>query len=324
MECRDSSPLYDFLSRKIAGDEEILKLAMSGETGQPAPNLLFASVQDLLLRGEEHELSRFYPSITDVPDVPENSWNAFRDFCGTYRQQVTQLMQTRRVQTNEIRRCAYLFPVFSHIYARTGTPLSMIEIGTSAGLQLLWDRYSYSYGDGHVYGSTESDVHLTSEVTGQLDMNLRQVPPVAARTGVDLNVLDVTADSDRRWLDALIWPEHSRRREQFTQACRIMEKDPVPLVEGDGVKLLPKIASGMPDSGPLVVFHTHVANQMPEDVKQTLLETVYELGRERDVYHVYNNMHDRLLHADAYLRGNVKYQTVGKTDGHARWFEWTL
>jgi hypothetical protein len=323
-ECHDASPLYEFLSQKTSDDEEMLDLASSAaQSGQPMPNLFFAAVHAVLLTGTDHPLARYYPSLTSEADLPEKSWKAFRDFCEKYQEKIKSIMQTRRVQTNEIRRCAYLYPVFCHIYEKTGKPLSMIEIGTSAGLQLLWDRYAYSYGGTKVFGKTDSPVRIDSEVTGSLSLP-DAPPPVAAKTGVDLNVLDVGSEEDRRWLDALIWPEHHERRALFKQASRQMQEEKVSLVEGDGVALLPKLASGMPDTTSLVIFHTHVANQMPEEVKESLLESVSELGRIREVFHVYNNISDRLLHLDAYRPGSTDHQTIGKTDGHGRWFEWTL
>ena len=52
-------------------------------------------------------------------------------------------MRTRRVQTNEIRRCSYLMPAFRITVSidSGGMPLGLIDVGASAGLNLLWDSY---------------------------------------------------------------------------------------------------------------------------------------------------------------------------------------
>jgi hypothetical protein len=53
-ECAGSSELYEFLSTKIAEDNEILELSSNAKEGQPVPNLLFGAVHYLLLKGNEH------------------------------------------------------------------------------------------------------------------------------------------------------------------------------------------------------------------------------------------------------------------------------
>lgn len=50
-------------------------------------------------------------------------------------------------QTNEIARSGMLLPGFLTIAHETGLPLSLHEIGSSAGLNLLFDRFFYRYGD---------------------------------------------------------------------------------------------------------------------------------------------------------------------------------
>lgn len=55
------------------------------------------------------------------------------------------ILQEKLVQTNEILRCAYLYPMMTDIYERHQKPLAFIEIGASAGLQLGMDHYNYTY-----------------------------------------------------------------------------------------------------------------------------------------------------------------------------------
>jgi hypothetical protein len=107
--------------------------------------LFFGAVHYLLLKGADHPLKDFYPSIVSNPKSYEDSFEYFKDFCLTHRNEIESILKTKLVQTNEIRRCAYLYPIFCTIYEKVKKPLALIEIGTSAGLQLLWDKYSYSY-----------------------------------------------------------------------------------------------------------------------------------------------------------------------------------
>lgn len=170
------------------------------------------------------------------------------------------------VQTNEVRRCAYLYPVFCWIYNKIKKPLSLIEIGTSAGLQLLWDQFSYSYGSQEVYGNRHSSIHLTSEIKGKnKPVLLFESPPVASKIGVDLHTNDLMDSDDYLWLKALIWPEHHDRMKLFDRAVILFKENPVKLLEGDGVALLPRITKNVPENSAVCIFHTHVANQIPKD-----------------------------------------------------------
>lgn len=159
-ECTDSSDLYKYLSLKIAEDEEILELSSYANGGQPVPNLFLAAVHYLLLQGREHKIRNYYPSIVERAEAPEGFFPDFKDFCFTYKDQILSILKGKIVQTNEVRRCGYLYPVFSHIYEKAQRPLALIEIGTSAGFQLLWDKYAYFYNSDEIYGDKQSTVHI--------------------------------------------------------------------------------------------------------------------------------------------------------------------
>ncbi|NHM30954.1 DUF2332 domain-containing protein [Neobacillus terrae] len=322
-ECKGSSHLYEYLSLKIAKDEQILDLCTYSRSGQPVPNLLFGAVHYLLLKGMEHYLKGFYPSI-DGARMPEGAFPYFKDFCLKYENEIISLLQTKLVQTNEVRRCAYLYPVFCFIFKKTKKPLAIFEIGTSAGLQLLWDKYSYSYTNyEEVVGNKSSKLHLASELKGENLPFINQTPPpVASRIGFDINAVDLTDENERLWLKSLIWPEHKERLMMFEKAASCFLDNPVSLIEGDGVTLLNKYAEKVSLENTVCIYHTHVANQMSAETKVLLLNKVDSIGKKRDVFHIYNNIQDKYLHLDYYIKGVMHEHTIAETDGHGRWFRW--
>src|SRR5699024_12305595 len=104
----------------------------------------------------------------------------------------------------------------------------LIEIGTSAGLQLLWNQYSYSYGSEDVYGKKFSDVHLHAEIKGDHQTTLLlDSPPVESKICVDLNINDLRKAEDYLWLKALSWPEHNKRIERYEKAVSLFKENPV-------------------------------------------------------------------------------------------------
>ncbi|MFC4560071.1 DUF2332 domain-containing protein [Virgibacillus kekensis] len=324
-ECKGSSRLYEHLASKVADDEYLLSLCSYVREGQPVPNMLFGAVHYLLLKGESHELADYYPSLTDSPGEPRDAFPSFKNFCKIHQEEIIPLMKHKLVQTNEVRRTGYLYPAFCFIYEKIKKPLALIEIGTSAGLQLFWDQYSYSYGSDQIYGNRSSEVHIDTEVRGNnFPFLLSESPPVISRTGLDLHINDVTDPEDYLWLKALIWPEHVERRKLFECAANYVNTNSVSLIEGDGITMLPETARDIPVDAAIVVFHTHVANQLSYQAKANLLRSIKDISGEREIFHLYNNIQDTDLHLDYFINSKEYKNKAGETDGHGRWFTWEL
>ncbi|WP_240507999.1 DUF2332 domain-containing protein [Virgibacillus indicus] len=325
-ECAGSSELYEHLSLKIAEDNELLELSSYVREGQPVPNLLLAAIHYLLLKGTVHKLRDYYPNLTERPKSLKNSFPNFKDFCSSHRDQIIPILGEKIVQTNEVKRCGYLYPVFSYIYEKVQKPLALIEIGTSAGLQLLWDKYAYSYNSDEIYGDKQSTVHIKSEIKGKNRQLSKNIPLVTDRYGLDLHINDLSNAEDSLWLNSLIWPEHKERRTLFTKAAACVRNNRYKLqfIEGDGVEKLPGLAEEIPDASAICIYHTHVANQMPPGVKHKLLANVKRISERRDVFHIYNNIWDGFLHLDSYINGREDNKVIAETDGHGSWFKWMV
>lgn len=323
--CLDSSPFYEHLVSEILQDEDMLDLSMNVRSGEPVADMFLGAVHYVLMRGVDHPLALYYPSISDRPKPVEEMYPHFVDFCAVYRGELVSLMQRKYVQTNEVSRSAYLYPVFSSIYSDEERPLALVEIGTGSGLQLFLDSYSYSYGDGRKHGKQDSNVHIESKLVGEPEKELSFIlPKINSRIGIDLHSIDVKKEEDRMWLEALIWPEHTERRELFEQAIENIHSDQVKWIEGDGIDTLESVVSRIPENEVLVVFHTHVANQFSEAEKDQLLERIETIGSKRPIYHVYNNIWDRNLHLDYVSPTSRSARIVGTTESHGRWFTWEM
>src|SRR5436190_938127 len=104
----------------------------------------------------------------NAPDTHNDPYPVFRDFCLDHAAEIRKLLETRRVQVNEIGRCAYFLPAFQVVAQRiSGEPMALVEVGASAGLNLLWDKYGYDYGDGFLYGVRDSEIVLPCRLRGE-------------------------------------------------------------------------------------------------------------------------------------------------------------
>src|SRR5581483_7818022 len=285
-ECRGSSPLYAQLSLVIAKDEDLLTLASAAPQGQPVPNLFFGAVHYLLLKGNSNSLADYYRSTTENPLPPESAYPSFREFCLRYRESIEHLLRTRRVQTNEVRRSTYLFLAFSIVgHLAPDRDLALIEIGASAGLNLLWDKYGYHYRDYGDFGDLASPVQLDCTFRGEKRPLLpNQVPKVSYRVGLDLNPIDVRNSEEALWLRALVWPEHQERVKLLQRAIQLAKQQPPELIAGDGIELLPGVVQKAPREAAVCVFHTYTVNQFSPANRVRLSALLAELPQGRESF----------------------------------------
>jgi hypothetical protein len=325
-ECQ-ASPLYERLSFGIAQDPELLGVAAQTQPGQPVPNLFLAAVHFLLLQGQQHPLAAFYPSLSPATPPAADPYPSFRSFCLEHREGILALISTRLVQTNEVNRCACLLPAFAVVAAHGhGRPLALVEIGASAGLNLLWDRYGYEYGTGRPYGEPRSPVQIGCTLRGhRLPPLPAALPPVATRLGIDLNPIDVCDPDAALWLRALVWPDEGGRAELLQRALQLAQQDPPRLLAGNALERLPEALATIPDDQTLCVFHTHTMNQFPAEARDCLAALLTERAVARDLYRIsiewLGQEHPRLECA-AFESGIQTESLLAYCGSHGEWLEW--
>ena len=118
-----ASPTYAELAYGVSMDDDLLEIAAHTRPHQPAPNMLFAAVQYLLLAGLDHPLAAHYSIIAGEERPMTPAFPHFRDFCLHHRERIIELIRTRRTQTNVVRRCTCLLPAFSIVCRETPSPL---------------------------------------------------------------------------------------------------------------------------------------------------------------------------------------------------------
>jgi hypothetical protein len=281
--CEGTAPLYERLASGVLDHQDLQALAAEIPAGRTRPNVLLAAVHARLLAGDDGELADFYASRTDDPLDPteHDPVPAFREFCGTHREALLPLLRERRTQTNSVRRCAALYPAFASVARLEGEPLSILEVGPSAGLNLRWDRYAYDYDDRRV-GAEDAAVLVRSSVR-EGDPPLPEQPPaVAERVGLDLDPLDVTDPADVRWLRALTWPHQTERRAVLEDALAAAREDPPDVREGDAVEELPALLAELSD--PVVVYNTQVLYQFEEADRERFRDLLVEAGSDRRLH----------------------------------------
>jgi hypothetical protein len=331
-ECGDYAPLYAHLARGIAHDPGLLAIAAHTRSGQQAPNLLLAAVHDLLLRGADHVLGAFYPSVAHLTAVPAGDpMPAFRAFCQVYRTALINLVSTRLVQTNEPQRCTVLLPAFAAVqHLAGGRPLALIEVGASAGLNLLFDRYSYDYGAGRSAGDPASPIRFTCTLRGEVQPPIPpRMPPVATRVGLDLHPIHADDPEAMHWLRALVWPEHPARAALLQQVLALAQHEPPPLIAGDALTILPQVVAHAPEDAALCVFHSATLAHFPPEARARFRTLIVELAGQRELFWLSSEGSGNSGRRGLYLTLLTAFQHGRRTEyqlaysqPHGAWIEW--
>ncbi|MPZ32652.1 MAG: DUF2332 family protein [Rhodospirillales bacterium] len=232
-EAHGVSPHYERLARSIAGSAPILRFL----NGLPAPRR-----QPNLLLGAATLIAGRPPDIASLTDMVASRADELR-----------ATMLKRSTQTNEPARCAVLLPLL----AALPQPLALIEVGASAGLCLLPDRYGYDWGHARLAPASPGAPIFRCAATGPVSLPVAP-PRIVWRAGLDLNPLDVMSDEDTAWLEALIWPEQDDRRHNLQAALAMARREPPRVVRGDLLADLAPLMAEAPTDATLVVFHTAV------------------------------------------------------------------
>jgi hypothetical protein len=330
VECAGTSPLYEQLSEVVAADPDLLALAETARPGHPAPNLLFGAVHLLLTRDPRAPLARWYPDLAEAALRHDDPGPAFRAFCLERRGEIVALLGERRVQTNEVQRCLLLLPAFQLVARRAHAPLALVEIGTSAGLLLRYDRYAYEYrgADRRVLEPAGAALRLTTDIEGTLTPPvLPAFPEAGYRVGLDLHPLDARSPVHREWLLALVWPEHADRRHRLAAALDLAAADPPDVRAADATTDLAALLAEVPPQAALVVFHMSVMRQISAAGQAAIDAALRAASRARDLWRVANDLQasngERLpLTLTRYRRGEREDRLLAEAPGHVRWLRW--
>jgi len=253
LEARGRSADYEALAEAVARDRLVTDFVAELPPDKWQPQLLFAAARYLLGRP---------PGPAELRELVRQSGP-----------ELAEVMVTRRTQTNEPARCAVLLPALAELPG----PLAVLEVGASAGLTLLFDRYSYDYAGRRLAGRDPEAPVLRCQPRGPVPLPAR-VPAIAWRAGLDLNPLDVTREEDARWLSCLVWPGEGDRAERLTAAIATARRDPPAVHPGDLVTEVAALAATAPADATLVIYHTSVLYQVAPELRERFAATVRDLG----------------------------------------------
>ncbi len=321
------SPLYKYLSEKISNDKDLLLLAAQSEKSQPAPNLFFASVNYLLAQNKDEELTKFYPNAGGIFEANNETIIALKKFCEKYREEILLLLKTRLVQTNEIKRCALLLPALYYIADQLTTKanIALIDLGASAGLNLMLDKICIQYSDNTIVGPENSLLKLRCTTSSSLTSVFQKNISIVSRLGIDRNPIDLRDSDEQQWSLALIWPDQLERIERLKNAIVLINDNLVKLIKGNGNDVLADILSTYSEDQTICIMHSFTLNQFSQEEKAEFYSILKKSSEARDIWQIsleWMKSEHPELEVSLYRNGEVKsVHKLAECQQHGDWIK---
>lgn len=257
----DSAALHDRLLVLLATALPMDRLAAlwaDREVGSfyERPLMLLAALRfDALGAGGDHPLHAALVDGSDELDAV--TADAVARAIAPDRADFWAALGERYVQTNDTTRAVtWLYPVG---LAPAGVPIALLDVGASAGLNLLADRLPAPW-------TTPDGARLP--VAGHVN--------AVARVGLDLRPADVTDPDTARWLRACVWPNDRARLARLEASIAAAQQaGGVPVTQA-GVADAPAHARALTERHPgaIVVAYQSIVR----DYLSTAERAAYEAG----------------------------------------------
>ncbi|HEV7627214.1 MAG TPA: DUF2332 domain-containing protein [Streptomyces sp.] len=236
---------------------------------------LLGSVHRLVLERRAGGLAAYYPSVGGHWN-PAHGVPAFIELLARDRAAVRAWLD-RPPQTNEVGRASALMGGLLHLPEQLRGPVRLFELGSSGGLNLLADRFSYVDAAGTRFGAEASPVQLRPAWRGD------QLVPwpgmhVVEAVGSDVAPVDAATTEGRLALTAYVWPDQTNRLDRLRGALQLARATP-PVVRRQGAA---DFADGvaLEDGATTVLWHSVMWQYLPSEEQERTAARIEELGEQ--------------------------------------------
>lgn len=288
--CR--SPLYAGLLAGMADDWDAggpVRAVMAGHEDAPAGSMLqlrlLAGLHRLVLTREAPQLATSYPSVGGHGS-PEGVWPVAREVIASHVERLRAALATAP-QTNEVGRSAPLVVGLLDAVHRSGLHrVRLLEVGASAGLNLLVDRYRVD-GPDWSFGPPDAGVHLAGAVRHEPGAVVRPELEVVQRRGCDLAPVDAGTQDGRLLLTSFVWPDQVERFERLRRALAEAKDHPVTVEAASAGEWLEAVLGKPAGAGVLtVVWQSVTGLYWPAQEVARVDRAVTAAGRRTPLAHV--------------------------------------
>ncbi|WP_343344271.1 DUF2332 domain-containing protein [Sphingomicrobium sp. XHP0239] len=231
-------------------------------------------------------------------------------------------------QTNEAGRSAGFMAALLWLAARGHSPrFELIEIGSSAGINLMMDRFAFDLG-GVRAGDAGSSLEIVPDWRGAS-------PPdadvsIVSLTGCDRDPVDLSSREGRVRLAAYVWPEMKARMARLEQAFALADADPPHVVQADAADFVEsRLAEPQEEGVTRVLMHSLVWQYLPAETQDRVRAAMEAAGarasEERPLAWVELEGDRTLLKHRLHVRawpGAAERVELARAHAHGAWMEW--
>ncbi len=229
-------------------------------------------------------------------------------------------------QTNEAGRSAGLMTGLLHLAQRYGPEVELLEIGASAGLNLLIDRYAYDLG-GVRKGPPGAPVTIAPEWRGAPPPDV----PITVRStrGVDIAPVDVRDPAEAARLAAYVWVDAAERLDRIKRGIAMIRNAGVALEHGDAADWVEaRLAEPQPAGTTRVLMHSVLWQYLRADARARIRAAMDVAGaratQDRRLGWVMMEPNRDLHRHEVRVRGwpgDRPMELVALTHAHGAWVE---
>jgi hypothetical protein len=246
--------------------------------GQAPALRLLAALHRLVLSGAAPELAHYYPSVGGR-EPPEGAWAVAELTLRTHAADLEVVLR-RGVQTNEPGRSAVLFGVLLWIADRYRRPVRLLEVGASAGLNLLAEHFAYR-SSGILLGDPDSPLVFEGPWVGTPVPDPEEAQrhlSVVDRRGCDIAPIDATSRDGQLALLSYIWPDEPKRLDRMRAALEVAERFPPVVDASPAGPWIRQILSEPDRSGVQLVWQSVFAQYLTGEDRDELGAAMDEAG----------------------------------------------
>lgn len=275
---RISSPTFSSLLEASADCNTILDLATAVRPGNLVGLFTLMVIRYVAYKHQDIAIAGLLEP--GHPAEPARRIEVIAKFGENHREEIRDLLCTRNMNTSIVARASAVLPAMSEIARIFDDKFDLIEIGCGAGFNLSFDAYTYEYGP-IIFEGEDAETRIRCTSIGDDLPCLPRTIEIGARVGIDRDHLVTDdAEADRRWLDAMLFPEMTDERNQL-QPALARSRYAYPIHIGDGLSLLPRMLDQM---GPKVcVLHSHCMGQWDEAYREEFRRLLISASTARDI-----------------------------------------
>lgn len=290
----DNTHLYAYALRGMADDWETggpVRQVCAGWEDSPRGSVVqlrvLAGLFRLVLTDQAPQLVSFYACLGGE-SPPHDAWPVMLEVIGSHVDALRVGLEVAP-QTNEIGRSAALLAGIFDLVRETQIPqIRLLEVGASAGLNLLLDHFAFS-GEGWRHGRLGSPVQLDGAIEGAV----APVPfSVVSAQGCDLAPVDATTPEGQLLLTSFVWPFDLHRHARLAAVLPIAVQHP-PVVDraSAGDWLATQLATPRADDELTVVWQSITQMYWPASEIDRVDAILQTAGAQHRLAHVAMEYH---------------------------------